>query len=1383
MSPFPSTDEVFAAAQAMADPRERSAYLDRVCEGNPGLRQEVESLLAAAGRTGTFLESPAAGAVEVLREIQDPARGPLTEKAGTRIGRYKLLEQIGEGGFGIVWMAEQEEPVRRRVALKIIKLGMDTREVVARFEAERQALAMMDHPHIARVFDGGATDTGRPYFVMELVKGIPITRFCDEQKLSTRERLELFMQVACAVQHAHQKGIIHRDLKPSNILVTRQDERPAPKVIDFGVAKATQARLTEKTMFTRFRQLIGTPAYMSPEQAGLGSADVDTRSDIYSLGVLLYELLTGRTPFDTSKLLEAGYDALMHTIREEEPPKPSTRLSTLSQEELSAVAGRRREQPGRLGRLVHGDLDWIVMQCLEKDRTRRYETAAALVRDVERHLRAEPVSAAAPSIAYRLGKFVRRNRLAAGMSLAIAAALVAATAISLQSALAARKARQMADAERDKACQAQQAEAAQRAMAEASSQESLQRLVKLHTAQGLDLMDRGDWLGASLWFCDALSRAGANASIAEINRIRLGMNLAYAPRLVRMWFHGGPISQSSFSPDGQRVLTAGRDGAVRIWDLAGDRPLGASMPHAGAVLGAEFSSDGRYVVTACEDRTARVWDGASGRAVSPPLVHRLPLERALFRRNNHQVITASGRDVFSWSDDGQFKLKVQRAESEIQAWDPISGRGSQTNYWRDTSLIQITCSPAGRWIAAAYSDGEICFLDDRLQPDKRVRLPADVGRLSDMAFSPDERRLATASASGSVLIWDLASGALLRSLRAASDRETGSGAETLQVSFSPEGRRLMALSRDGAVVFWSVPSGEAAGHLARPIPGAASAVFGPDGRRVAVARATSSGSGETRVWDVDSGQAAGPALPHGSAVVSACFNPDGALLLTAGLDGCARVWNLAASVPPLPPLADWSAPAKAPGDAAHFENHPAAFFNRDGSRLIALERGGIARVWDTASSQPVSPAIHHGQSSATAAFSQDGKRIAIGGGWEIGWARVYEAATGKPITPALACSGPVNSVAFNPDGRWLVTSGQDGARMWDAASGKPEPLPLKGIESVRELVFSPDGQWIATSAGLSPRSFSLKSNWQVQVWRADSGNAAAPAREVLGTQPRLDFSPDGRWLAISATAAAELISENLSGLVARVQILETRTGIAADQLLELREPAGRLRFSPDSARLFLLGSSSGNLTVWDVAQGAAIVAPQPWASEYRLQDIDREGRWLLASAPNGWRLWETASGEPVTPVLGAGLGEAFSWSEEWILPGGRGILCLSGAGLQIWPLDRDRRPLEEITRHVQLLAARELDASGSLTPIEPARLSRLWDTARAAAPEAFGVETNQVALWHLHHAAQSEQARRWSAAEFHLSRLVNTSWDGPQVRQRLSHASAQAALEALRQNP
>src|SRR5262245_7059137 len=389
-------EQIFAAALTVADAAERASLLQRECEGDDGLRAEVESLLAAHEQADAFMQTERFGVPPSGGMVVEPAEAgvpnaptvlaPITEKPGERIGRYKLLEQIGEGGFGTVWMAEQEEPVRRRVALKIIKLGMDTREVVARFEAERQALALMDHPSIARVFDGGATESGRPYFVMELVRGIPITKFCDEHRLSPTERLELFMQVCQAVQHAHQKGVIHRDLKPSNILVMELDGKAVPKVIDFGVARATGQRLTEKTLFTRFGQLVGTPAYMSPEQAGLGGLDVDTRSDVYSLGVILYELLTGRPPFDNKKLLEAGYEAILKTIREVEPPKPSTKLSTLSREELVATAQVRNAEPAKLNGLVRGELDWIVMKALEKDRARRYETANGFAMDLQRFL-------------------------------------------------------------------------------------------------------------------------------------------------------------------------------------------------------------------------------------------------------------------------------------------------------------------------------------------------------------------------------------------------------------------------------------------------------------------------------------------------------------------------------------------------------------------------------------------------------------------------------------------------------------------------------------------------------------------------------------------------------------------------------------------------------------------------------------------------------------------------------------------------------------------------------------------------------------------------------------------------------------------------------------
>ena len=399
---------IFLQAIENHSPQEWHAYLEVACGGDLELRRRTEALLKAHEGDDDLLDQ---GLVKRELALTMPDRLQVSwPSRGHASGRTKLHEQIGEGGFGVVFMAEQQEPIRRKVAVKIVKPGMDSRQVIARFEAERQALALMDHPNIAKVLDAGQTPSGRPYFVMELVKGLPITEFCDQSRFTAKERLKLFVDVCRAVQHAHQKAIIHRDIKPSNVLVTLQDGTPLVQVIDFGISKALGQQLTDKTLLTGFAQTIGTPLYMSPEQMALSKTDVDTCSDIYSLGVLLYELLTGTTPFSKERLHQMNFDEMRRIIAEEEPPKPSTRLSTLEKGALSTVCEHRRADPRKLGEQVRGELDWIVMKALEKDRNRRYESASALAADVQRHLQDERVEACPPTRRYRLGKFLRKHR-------------------------------------------------------------------------------------------------------------------------------------------------------------------------------------------------------------------------------------------------------------------------------------------------------------------------------------------------------------------------------------------------------------------------------------------------------------------------------------------------------------------------------------------------------------------------------------------------------------------------------------------------------------------------------------------------------------------------------------------------------------------------------------------------------------------------------------------------------------------------------------------------------------------------------------------------------------------------------------------------------------
>ena len=728
-------EALFFAALEKGTPQERAAYLDAACAHDPDLRQRVERLLAAHPQVGSFLESgpapqPAASDSVPTGLDQDRAEGVGSVLAG----RYKLLEQIGEGGMGTVWVAEQTQPVRRKVAVKLIKAGMDTRVVLTRFEAERQALALMDHPNIAKVLDGGTTDTGRPFFVMEYVKGVPFTRYCDDARLSIAQRLALFVPVCQAVQHAHQKGIIHRDLKPSNVLICLYDGNPVPKVIDFGLAKAMHQPLTERTLYTAHGVMLGTPLYMSPEQAELNNLDVDTRTDIYALGVILYELLTGTTPLEKAEFQKAAWHELLRLIKEHEPPRPSARLSASNT--LPSLAAQRQLEPVKLTRLVRGELDWIVMKCLEKDRSRRYDTATSLARDVERYLTDDVVEARPPSAGYRLRKFARKYRVGLVTTAGFVVLLLASAGISAFLAVKAKRAEGVAEQERIKSqTHAEKAEHVTvhlwRMFEENSEARSKAELhaagLRVDIALGeirnskpeIGMLQLARFLNepdvhVEYPIIDAMINSGT--LIVELNSgpefeqlrefatiaiLAAGQDLA--PLLPPITHDGAELRSSFFNPSGDRLLTLGKDQTARLWDPFHARQLTILRRSDEKVIGAGLSPDGATVFTHSSDGVIRLWEGKNGtlRAEIDPRAEgnkstrrNLPgpekhgfSSRIKILLSNHRLITCE--DVWKSEKDGNLR--------PAELWDAKTGGfiarlGSSTN----NLTYEYVCD--GQWI-------------------------------------------------------------------------------------------------------------------------------------------------------------------------------------------------------------------------------------------------------------------------------------------------------------------------------------------------------------------------------------------------------------------------------------------------------------------------------------------------------------------------------------------------------------------------------------------------------------------------------------------------------------------------------------------------------------
>jgi WD40 repeat protein/serine/threonine protein kinase len=1154
-------------------------------------------------------------------------------------------------------MAEQEEPVHRRVALKVIKLGMDTRSVIARFEAERQALALMDHPNIAKVLDAGATETGRPYFVMELVRGLKITDYCDQNNLSTRARLEMFIQVCQAIQHAHQKGIIHRDIKPSNLLVTVNDGVAVPKVIDFGIAKATQGKLTDQTLFTAFEQFIGTPAYMSPEQAAMTSVDIDTRSDTYSLGVLLYELLTGRTPFDAHELVSSGVEAMRQTIREREPARPSTRLSTLAQEELTATAKRRQLEPLKLIQVVRGDLEWMVMKCLEKDRNRRYETANGLAMDVQRYLADEPVVARPPSNWYRFQKFVHRNKLAFAAGAAISIVLMLGVLVSTSEALRALRAERRQSVLLADAQQARENEAGLRRTAqsearraEAAAMDLKMSLSTSHLLEGLRLMREGNWNSALAYLARCLSANPTNSAALAALTTWLTYHAWPIPDLMIPDARGAELAE--FSPDGRRIAIGSRDGTVRVWDTQTDKWLTDPMGHASGVS-AQFSRDGKRIVTGSWDHTARVWDAQTGQPVTEPMVHGgLGYVYAQFDPDGGRVVTASYDDTARvWDAQTGRPLVEPMRHSSYVNWAEFSPDGQRVVTASSDRTARVWSAETGQLLVTLTHDGPV--YSARFSPDgKRIVTASEdlTARIWDTLtgqpvtdpmvhgsavqsarFSPDGLQIVTASGGTSAgdesedhaaRVWDAATGQpVTEPMR---HRRTVSFAQV-----SPDGRRIVTGSRDGTARIWNAQSGE---PLTESLTQVGTPRFSPDGKRVL----TTSATGAPCLWDVESGHAFGRLMRHSGYVRSAQFSPDGKRILTASWDKTARVWDAQNGRPVGEPM-------------RHGGYVWAAEFSRDGARVVTASADKTARVWDAETGQPLTEPLQHPSEVISAKFSPDGLRIVTVSADSAAWskgaasnasgglgivtvsagnaARVWDARSGETLIGPMAHASRIQSVQFSPDGNQVLTASWDNtARLWDARTGN-RLLELVHGNEVLFAKFNGDGSQILTG-------------WHdgARLWDARTGRPlAAPFSHGISPVTSAQWSRDG----------TQLLTASNDGTA---RVWDVRTG---QRLGEVRHEyaMASAEFSSDEERI-LTTSLDRTARLWDARTGQPLA--EPWKlgqhGDYHAQFGPGDRRILTSGENEAW-VWDMAPAHGPCP--------------DWLLPLTEAIsgLVLSPQGL------------------------------------------------------------------------------------------------------------------------